>query len=187
MQVIEIDDLRVANRASLYSVGMSDMAPILDMNSLALSNIIQNANHSSVQNAIDFANHYMSDNIMEEINDISNSIGYSADVTHVLYDGNLSSINDLGRLSIMSDTNIYELIEDGQLHGYGYEFDEHIEDTALYNNINGNVATNYRDMCLYVDSSEYDIDLKSYLNINDMVEEAYKIINDDEDFTKVTE
>jgi len=185
MKIIYADDLKVANRASLYTPPIEESRHLLNHGIEQMNRLLVRTNSQLLHQAINYAQHYTSDEVLMNIRDIQNQTGFTHNSTTVLFQGDIDNLSDYNKEILFHTEIIQEAVQDNQLHGFGYKLHEPLHDTAIYQNMVGNQATPTHDCELFVDSSDYDFDNNDLLNINDMLDAALaRILNDDDDITE---
>jgi len=184
MTIVYADDLRVASKASLFTPPVEETRQMLHHSMAQMGQMLVHTNSQLLQQAVDFAHHYSSDAVLNDIRDIQNQSGFTHDTTTVLYQGDIHNLSDYNKEILFHTEHIQEAFQDNSIHGFGYKLHEPLHDTAIYQNMTGNQATPTNDCELFVDSSDYDFDEHDLLNINDMLDAALRSILNDDDITE---
>jgi len=183
MNIVYADDLRVASKASLYTPPIEETMGVIGNSIANIGNLLTNTNSQLLQQAVEFARYYTSDAVLDQIADVRNQGGFSHNPNTVLYSGDITNLTDFHKEILFHNEFIQEAVQDGDIQGFGYSLHEPLHDTALYQNIVGNIATPDQDCVLHVDSSDYDFDSADLENINDLLDDALAKILKDDDIT----
>jgi len=185
MNIITSNDLRIANMGTLYTPHIDLVMPQIEHSANYLAGMMASNDSQLMQDAMTFHNYYNSADVVNQINDLTNQTGYSHDPYQIIFNGDFNIINEYTQEILLHTDVMYQGVQNGTLEGYGYEYQEDIHRTAIYNNLHGNLATPTKEAYLFVDSSEHDITHDDLMHVNDMVEQAILKLNDENiDVTK---